>query len=109
MRGDTSERIGIAIGRLPSETRQCCSKIHRVLPAAARYLEHGPARWQDPAQDGEDRVAVAGHRGRILRDIDETTGHQVALYQSRPQSSARSPSIAAVCAFEGFRATDSGS
>src|SRR5262245_33978708 len=92
MRGDARERFAIAIRRPPGEARQGGRKIRRVLTAAARDLEHRPVRRQDPAQDGEYRIAVARHRGGKLRDFGETTRHRAALYQSR----GRNPPPAAV-------------
>ena len=66
---DARERVGIDVGRLPGEVRQVRGEIGRMLAGAARDLQHGPCGRQDPAQHGEDRIAVARDRGRQLGQL----------------------------------------
>ena len=69
---DAAQRVGVAIRRLPREFGQTGREVHGVLAGAAGDLEHPAARRQDPAQDGQDRVAVAGDRGRGLGSADSS-------------------------------------
>ena len=72
---DAPERIGIGVGRLPCQVRQRRGEVHGMLAGAARDLQHDPLRGQRLAQDREDRLAVARHRGCGQGALDERRCH----------------------------------
>ena len=74
MRRDAAKHQGIAVARLPGDSGQRSRKMDGMFAAAAGDFQHGPLGRHYPAQDGQDRIAVAGG-GRCVKSGGSSFGH----------------------------------
>jgi len=76
---DRGQRLLVGVARLPLQVGHCLREMDGMFAGARGDLQHEARRRQDLAQDGQDRIAIAGG-GRCLA---AGVGHAAGLGRKR--------------------------